>query len=201
MSGYNGRRGPNVSQYLANLNTIPSQQDLLAEPLNLEEELAVFTSAEFIDWDAAGADLNNLNSPLDFLDSEQHSRQRPSRSHGTSSRLGGVDSRKMDFHMTGKCLACHFTFAFRPHHVVFASCLRTPLPACAMLRHWLWPGCGGPRLTVCIAQSSSPTRAGHSHHTHTVRGMRFPLHPGVHHAGCDPASWARACMLREASFP
>ncbi|KAF2709298.1 hypothetical protein K504DRAFT_379119 [Pleomassaria siparia CBS 279.74] len=92
MSGYHGRRGPNVSQYVANLNTLPTQQDLLAEPVNLEEDLAVFTSAEFIDWDATVVDLN---SPLDFLDNDPQ--QRSSREHAGQA----VDEPKLDFSMTG----------------------------------------------------------------------------------------------------
>lgn len=96
MSGYNGRRGPNVSQYVANLNTLHPQQDPLAEPLNLEEDLAVFSSAEFIDWDATGVDLN---SPLDFLDSDPQ--QRPSRNFAPNSRASALEEPKMDFTMAG----------------------------------------------------------------------------------------------------
>lgn len=60
MSGYNGRRAPNFSQYLNDLNTIPSpydqaqqeqeQQDLF----DVDAELALFTNAEFLDFDAVG---------------------------------------------------------------------------------------------------------------------------------------------------
>ncbi|KAJ3505626.1 hypothetical protein NM208_g16173 [Fusarium decemcellulare] len=52
MSNYNGRRGPNVSQYLRDLNAInrqePSSND---EPFNMEEDLALFTNTQFFDFE------------------------------------------------------------------------------------------------------------------------------------------------------
>lgn len=55
MSGFTGgRRGPNVSQYIANLNAIPSSHDFVNQhdsAYNLEDDLAVFTNAEFLDFD------------------------------------------------------------------------------------------------------------------------------------------------------
>lgn len=64
MAGYHGRHGPNVSQYVAHLNTVPSPQDFVNEaPLNIEEDIALFTNSDFIDWDVNNFDLN---TPLDF---------------------------------------------------------------------------------------------------------------------------------------
>lgn len=61
MTGYNGRRAPNFSQYLDDLNTIPSpydqalqQQQQQQNILNFDEELAMFTNAEFFDFDKYG---------------------------------------------------------------------------------------------------------------------------------------------------
>ncbi|KAI9833466.1 MAG: hypothetical protein M1819_003624 [Sarea resinae] len=54
MSNFPGRRGPNVSQYIANLNTIPSPQDIATqqpESFNLEDDLAMFTNTQFFDFD------------------------------------------------------------------------------------------------------------------------------------------------------
>jgi len=54
MSNFTARRAPNVSQYLANLNTIPSQQDAAAQndfELN-DEGLDFLTNTEFFDFDA-----------------------------------------------------------------------------------------------------------------------------------------------------
>jgi hypothetical protein len=55
MSGYTGRRGQpvNVSQLLQDLNRIPDPAPQPEEnPPNLDDELAMFTNTNFIDWDA-----------------------------------------------------------------------------------------------------------------------------------------------------
>ncbi|KAJ5673997.1 Regulatory protein cys-3 [Penicillium macrosclerotiorum] len=58
MAGLNGRRAPNFAQYLDDLNAIPSpydqavqQQQQQQNTFNLDEELALFTNAEFFDFD------------------------------------------------------------------------------------------------------------------------------------------------------
>ncbi len=73
MSTYNGRRGPNVSQFIANLNTIPSPQDMATQPQDglIESDLALFTNTQFIDWDAT-----NLDTDLVEYDREQEQRAR-----------------------------------------------------------------------------------------------------------------------------
>lgn len=76
MAGFNGRRAPNVSQYIANLNTIqpahdPStQQD---ENYNLDDDLAVFTNAEFFDFDLGG---EGIEQPTVNYDRSQEERAR-----------------------------------------------------------------------------------------------------------------------------
>ncbi|RHZ47517.1 putative bZIP transcription factor (MetR) [Aspergillus thermomutatus] len=63
MSGYNGRRAPNFSQYIEDLNAIPSpydqalQQQQRQDTFNLDAELSLFTNTEFFDFDTFG-DLN-----------------------------------------------------------------------------------------------------------------------------------------------
>ncbi|KAF2269237.1 hypothetical protein CC78DRAFT_612688 [Lojkania enalia] len=66
MSGYNGRRGPNVSQYIANLNTISPQNDHpLSEPHDLDAELSLIMNSDFIDWNAGdGADAGTSDFDL-----------------------------------------------------------------------------------------------------------------------------------------
>ncbi|KAI9848215.1 MAG: hypothetical protein M1837_000889 [Sclerophora amabilis] len=55
MTDFNGRRGPNVSQYVANLNTIPSAHDVATqrsqEGFDLDDALSVFTNTTFFDFD------------------------------------------------------------------------------------------------------------------------------------------------------
>ncbi|KAK2745921.1 hypothetical protein FQN55_005993 [Onygenales sp. PD_40] len=60
MSNFTGRRAPNFSQYINELNTIPSpydqaqQQQEQQELFDVDAELALFTNAEFLDFDAVG---------------------------------------------------------------------------------------------------------------------------------------------------
>lgn len=49
MSNYNGRRGPNVSHFLRDLNAIPTHQESVEEKFNMEDELALFTNTQFFD--------------------------------------------------------------------------------------------------------------------------------------------------------
>jgi len=52
MSGYSARKAPNVSQYIANLNTIPSAHEIATgQDYPLDDDLAIFTNAEFFDFD------------------------------------------------------------------------------------------------------------------------------------------------------
>jgi hypothetical protein len=51
MSNYNGRRGPNVSQYLRDLNAINRQEPAPEEPFTMEEDLALFTNTQFFDFE------------------------------------------------------------------------------------------------------------------------------------------------------
>jgi len=62
---YNGQRGPNVSEFIANLNAIPSAQDLASqnqESFNIDDDLAMFTNTQFFDFDLGqDADLQPTN--------------------------------------------------------------------------------------------------------------------------------------------
>lgn len=70
MASYDGQRGPNVSEFIANLNTIPSAQDMAApgpENFNLDDELAMFTNTQFFDFDLGqDADLKPVSLDFDF---------------------------------------------------------------------------------------------------------------------------------------
>jgi Basic region leucine zipper len=57
MSGYHGRTGPNFSEYINNLNAIAQPYDpdfLPSDDLNLDQELALFTNADFTNFDDLG---------------------------------------------------------------------------------------------------------------------------------------------------
>ena len=77
MSGYGARKTLNVSQYIANLNTIPSAHDLATqqEGYQLDDDLAIFTNAEFFDFDLG----ENIDQTYDPTQDDRASR----RSDGT----------------------------------------------------------------------------------------------------------------------
>lgn len=79
MAGFNGRRVPNVSQYIANLNTIPSAQDV-ANPrddnFRLDDDLAVFTNAEFFDFDLSEGAAGIEQGPINYDPSQEERARR-----------------------------------------------------------------------------------------------------------------------------
>lgn len=120
MSGYSGRRGVNVSQYIANLNTVHPPEDLLDSPPNIEDDLALFTSNEFMDWDgSSGFEQNPASFDVNF---EQ--------------RTNAVDTSatepEMDFNLNSKyplaaVLACLLLFGFI---LPISHCLPFIFPSC-----------------------------------------------------------------------
>merc|ERR1712169_109841 len=81
MSGFTGgRRAPNVSQYLADLNTIPGPQDLSGQQNDfggLGDDLDFLTNTEFFDFD----NLNNVDfsqpAPADLSQPQPNGLQGP----------------------------------------------------------------------------------------------------------------------------
>ncbi|KAI4244545.1 MAG: hypothetical protein LQ352_006785, partial [Teloschistes flavicans] len=68
MTGFGGRKGPNVSHFLSNLNAIPSEHDLAnqqADNFDFNNDLAAFTNTEFLDFDQGD---NVFQSPIDYND-------------------------------------------------------------------------------------------------------------------------------------
>ena len=49
---YNGRRGPNVSEYIRDLNHVSPQHRSIDENFNMDEDLALFTNTQFFDFDS-----------------------------------------------------------------------------------------------------------------------------------------------------
>ncbi len=65
---HDGRQGPNVAEFIANLNAIPSAQDIAAQQdFNFEDDLAMFTNATFFDFDI-GQDADLQPAVLGFDD-------------------------------------------------------------------------------------------------------------------------------------
>ncbi|KAI1669795.1 Regulatory protein cys-3 [Pyrenophora tritici-repentis] len=96
MSAYKGQRGPNVSQYIANLNQLSPQQDLLSDPAPAED-FSDFLNADFLDVN------NTQNASADFDISFDNEPSQPSKANGEFLRnpSTGVDA-NMDFNLNGK---------------------------------------------------------------------------------------------------
>jgi hypothetical protein len=107
MAGYNGRRAPNFSQYLDDLNAIPSpydqavqQQQQQKNSFSVDEELALFTNAEFFDFDKFGG----LSLPT--FDSVDHTKTVDPTSHE-------ADMKFLDF-LNGESFVFSFGFGSVP---------------------------------------------------------------------------------------
>ncbi|KAF8469025.1 hypothetical protein BDZ91DRAFT_82615 [Kalaharituber pfeilii] len=75
MSNYGGRPNVNVSQFLANLNTIPSAEEQAVEPFN-PDDLALFTNIQFFDPDM-GEPLGDLSSGVSYAGATQTTDSKP----------------------------------------------------------------------------------------------------------------------------
>ena len=111
MSGFNGRPAPNVSRYIANLNTVPACDEPIESPPNFEADLAIFTNNDFIDWDAGVEGFEQNPSPLDIT------REQPA----SATTVGDA---KMDYsNFGGKCAprlrSLYCLFIALHHHLHF----------------------------------------------------------------------------------
>ncbi|KAL9065368.1 MAG: hypothetical protein Q9161_008271 [Pseudevernia consocians] len=101
MDGYKGRKAPNVSHYLANLNALPSAHDMATqqqEDFNIDDELAQFTNTEFLDFDAG--DL--LEQPMPEYDPSVEEKARRENIIANNELGGkGMDFVTGDFPFTG----------------------------------------------------------------------------------------------------
>ncbi|KAI9797390.1 MAG: hypothetical protein M1825_006005 [Sarcosagium campestre] len=91
MSGFSGRRAPNVSQYLHELNAVPPTPELASRQegygSSLDEELAMFTNTQFFDFDMGE---NPDITPLEFDPTrEERVRRENAAAHRASTR--GID--------------------------------------------------------------------------------------------------------------
>lgn len=77
MTNYQGRRAPNVSQFIADLNTIPTDLDMPAPNreagMGMSDDFSLFTNAELYDFDLG--DLSEFNPAADY-DPAQEERAR-----------------------------------------------------------------------------------------------------------------------------
>lgn len=78
MSAYtgNGRRAPNVSQYLHNLNTAPTAQELADQQHDLDlttaTDLDFLTNTEFFDFDQFNPNATVFSEPAEKQNGMRH---------------------------------------------------------------------------------------------------------------------------------
>lgn len=74
---FDNQRAPNVSEFIANLNAIPSAQDLAAQQdFNFDDDLAMFTNTTFFDFDLGqDADLQPQSDLRFDQNTTQYGRQ------------------------------------------------------------------------------------------------------------------------------
>jgi hypothetical protein len=96
MAHYNPRRGPNVSQYLRELNTIPRADAHLGEnTFSIENDLALFTNTQFFDLDA-GQNADFQAEAIKPGEADVHSAA-VSEVAGPTAIMSGGDMHGMDF--------------------------------------------------------------------------------------------------------
>jgi hypothetical protein len=123
MSAYKGHRGPNVSQYIANLNELSPPQGPLDEPAASEEDFSVFLNNEF--FDINNNPIPNFDTPLD-LDVDVAAAQLTQPSLGNNSRKHSIQTSadpSMEFNLNGKYMYS-LSFLSRDHgllHSVLAQ--------------------------------------------------------------------------------
>lgn len=79
MASYPGRRAPNVSQYIANLNVVrPERENAVGQDdaYSFEDDLNMFTNAEFLDYPVDEASLEQ--SVLDYNNAHEERSSRAS---------------------------------------------------------------------------------------------------------------------------
>lgn len=102
MSGYKGPRGPNVSQYIANLNQLSPASENLAEPQPVAEDFSAFLNTDF--FDINGGTNVNLNSPIDFgVDFDIKPSTHPTAENSPRNSISAPSAKPdMDFSLNGK---------------------------------------------------------------------------------------------------
>ncbi|KAI1311147.1 hypothetical protein F5Y03DRAFT_322491 [Xylaria venustula] len=122
MSGYTGRRGNpvNVSQLLQDLNRIPEPAPQPDENLpSLDEELAMFTNTNFIDWDSGTPHGSGH---------ETASTTSPTAERVPSDAINGGDMSNYDFNLQGDFNGFDFHNYPTPNVSTFSENLGTLAP-------------------------------------------------------------------------
>lgn len=102
MSAYKGHRGPNVSQYIANLNQLSPLEETLTEP-QPTDDFSAFLNHDF--FDVNSAPVVNFDSPIGLDVDVDLSAEQSTQSADFGSRSHHVDAStdsNMDFNLNSK---------------------------------------------------------------------------------------------------
>lgn len=105
MSAYKGHRGPNVSQYIANLNQLSPPQGPLDEPVESGEDFSAFLNNEF--FDINNNPIPGFDAPID-LEVGVTAEQSTQPGFGDNSRKHSIQTSadpSMEFNLNGKCIS------------------------------------------------------------------------------------------------
>jgi hypothetical protein len=126
MSAYKGQRGPNVSQYIANLNQLSPPQGPLEEPAPSEDDFGLFLNTDF--YDVNNGPIPDFDAPIDL--DEVAAEQPAIPSLGQNSRKHSLHTSadpNMEFNLNGRSLpssflsrACVLCFAVWPRRLYIA---------------------------------------------------------------------------------
>jgi hypothetical protein len=174
MSTYKGARGPNVSQYVQQLNQLSPVQQPLDELAPSADDFSAFLNEDF--YDVNGAPLPNFDVPID-LDADLSTTAQPSQSQpslGNNSRKHSVQTSagpNMEFNLGGKysLSLLYFLRSFLCLYLVTRSlasrCIlcadRRPMTAAqgaCKPRHCALPACFTPTLRVWASRTAAGCR-------------------------------------------
>ncbi|KAF3007568.1 hypothetical protein E8E13_007208 [Curvularia kusanoi] len=101
MSGYKGPRGPNVSQYIANLNQLSPPSETIAEPQPIPDDFSAFLNTDF--FDINGGTNVDLTSPIDFgVDFDIKPSAQPTAENSPRHSFSAASTKpSMDFNLNG----------------------------------------------------------------------------------------------------
>ncbi|EOD44631.1 Basic-leucine zipper (bZIP) transcription factor [Neofusicoccum parvum] len=119
MSGFAGRRAPNVSQYIQDLNTVPTSQELQAQQQpaetfgGIDDDLSLFTNTEFFDFDL-GTQIPQVSQAPSLDNFDPLAEERAQRRNAATASYGEAQppqqGKNMDFNFTGEFQSLDFSF-------------------------------------------------------------------------------------------
>ena len=125
MSGYKGPRGPNVSQYIANLNQLSPASETLADPQPVGDDFSAFLNTDF--FDINGGTNVDLNSPIDFgVDFDIKPSSQPTAENSPRNSISTASAKpNMDFNLNGES-ALRYTRLSLQSSILHPTCLPRP---------------------------------------------------------------------------